>query len=502
MKTARSPKITLRLLASICLLLACISPVLADETSDSLKALQTAMEQETKQKSQDNAVDSDARFGQMKSMVLVQLRSAISQGDAAQIAAILNQMATIFKTDAVLAAADKVKKSLDAERVAKEQALHEQVDTAISGAAKAIQGSKTAADLDESLDNLAHLQERLEVQNSGSTPLLMNKVRNTRQFVISWQDYIANRDEGNTQQALQNLQNIANSNITDLIPRSEVLARMDTLPKSNQKGPEQQDLPTQKVKEILDKTSSLDGIPATIAELTVLQGVSGVAISWLNPQIISIKDQLTSILQSYREYQTGLPSQLTFQSNPQANDGYIATLPLRVELLRLVIPQVLGVDENQKPIAGETIQKYLDRLMDSARQTADAKLISRIREVQDKLGGRQNYGNSPAFLQPLLAAQNQLEAGQFTPAVLSYEVTLKNGGDLVPAEAIGKHLEEIKKTHPEDYETGMHLFLNNQYPVSQNNSSPMRQPVVTVTIPGSPLGKPVSSPSATPTHTP
>ena len=501
----KSPTITDRLLVTLCLFLVYSSPLLADETSDSLKALRLAMEEEAKQ--QQSASMGNPAAG-VQNMILLQLKSQISQGDPSQIAAILNQLSAYFKTEAVMKSADRLKKAMDAERAAKEEALRAEVDTAISAAGKAIQGSKTAADLDGSIDELSHLQGRLEVMNSGSSPQLMNKLRNTRQFVISWQDYLSNRDAGNKQQALQTLQNIAGNASTDLIPRSQVLDRINQLskldqPKPDQPKTDQPDNPRKKIQEILDKTTSLDAIPAACEELSAMPRNPSIANSDVTPYINSITTQLSSMYQSYREFKAGLPAQVIVQPNFPPDPGYVPTMPLRMELLRLVLPQFLRVDEKQQPLPGETVPKYLARMMDNARQTADAKLISRIYQVQTKFDATQIYGSPFAvlgplpFLEPLLAAQNQQEAGQFVPAVVSYEVTLKTGGDLVPAEAIGKTLDEIKKEHPEDYEQGMKLFLANTYPTTQSTTAPVPPPAP-ITVPGSPLGNPSPSMPARP----
>ena len=252
----------------------------------------------------------------------------------------------------------------------------------------------------------------------------------------------------------------------------------------------------------MEKTKSLDAIPAALDALTELQRQPGSSNNYNDPVVVT-RNELKTILQAYHAYQAGLPCQLPVRpntSNPGTVEASDAVLPLRVEVLLLTAPRILNVGENLKPTAGETIDKYLVRVMADAQERADAGLIGRVRELQDVLSGKQNTGSSLGFLQTLLAAQNQEVAGQFAPAVISYQLTLKTGGELVPAKAIGQRLDGIKAAHPEDYEKGLQLFLSNQTPAYPRGYSGNMQPANTVTIPEPIPGKPAVSPSPSPAN--
>jgi len=434
--------------------------------------------------------------GDMSVVFLSQLEAAIARGEPTQLDEMLSQIPAYLKSESVRQAAEKLRKVLTAERTAKEQAIAARIDTAISDAIKAVHTAKKAADLDETLANLASMQDNGEARYSEKNRGRMDKLRNLRQFVIQWQDYLFNRDTGNLQLAIQNLQNANNGNSAEILPRSEILAMIDDLSKSKKSA---QESPTEKIGVIMEKTKSLDAIPAAIDSLTELQLQSGQPNYNYNDPIAAMKNELNAILQAYREYQAGMPALLSFRSNqsvPQVVEAFNAVLALRVELLRLTVARILGIDESLKPAADETIQKYLDRVMADAQSRADARLIGRVKELQDALVGKQSSGTSIGFLQPLLAAQNQEAAGQFIPAVISYQIALKIGGDLVPAKAIGSHLDGIKAAHPADFEKGMQLVLGNQTPAQpQNNTYWNPQPANSVTIPGSVLGKTAVSPS-------
>jgi hypothetical protein len=502
MKTNQLSLTTRRLLASLLVLVVSISTVFAETTADALQALQSAIETEAAQKKTDDSSDPYGRRGDMGPMFIAQLRSTISRGDLSQIEETLNQIPAILKSEAVRDAVAKLRTILSAEREAKEKAVANRVDSAIAGASKAVQSAKKAADLDETLGNLARMQDNGESRYSEKSRSRFDALRNVRQFVTRWQDYLFNRDTGNLQQAIQNLQS-ANDNSVDIIPRSEILRKIDELSKAKQPATVQtQETQAVEISAIMEKTKSLDAIPAAIESLTELQRLPRVSNSNFSEQIEGRKKELNAILQAYREYQAGLPAQLSLRQNQgygQAVEAFNAVLTLRLELLRLTIVRTLGVEENLKPGADETIQKYLDRVMADAQERADARLIGRIKELQDGLTGTQSMGTALAFLQPLLAAQNQEAAGQLVPAVISYQTALKIGGELVPAKAIGIRLDRIKAAHPEDFEKGMQMFLNNTIPAQPQNNYGGMHPSTTVTIPGSLVGKPTPAPSPIPT---
>lgn len=501
MKTHPFPRRSSRVLACICVLAAFASAAIADDTADAMKALQTAIEKEAAQKKPDEERMDRYGRGDMSAMFLAQLRTALSRGESTQLDELLNQIPVYLKSDAVREAADKLRTAVNSERVAKDQAFAAQIEAAISSAAKAVQEAKKPADLDETLSNLARAQEQSEGRYSDRQRSRMDKARNARQFVTRWQDYLSNRDAGNLPQAIQQLQNVSNEGSAELIPRSEILARIQELSKPKESGTNKvqetnqvQETPAQKISAILAGTKSLDEIPSASEALAKIQKPND---NWNDPAL-KTKKELDALRQAYLEYQAGLPCQLpvrSSQGNPQDIDAFNAVLPLRIALLRLTLPRYLNTGEALNLGPDETIQKYLDRIMSEAQARADARLIGRVKELQDALSGTQNTGNTIAFLQPLLAAQNQEAAGQYLPAVISYQLALKTGGELVPAKAIGSRLEAIKAAHSEDYEKGLQMFLNNQIPAQPQNFYRNMQPVTSIAIPGTAATKPAASPS-------
>jgi hypothetical protein len=57
----------------------------------------------------------------------------------------------------------------------------------------------------------------------------------------------------------------------------------------------------------------------------------------------------------------------------------------------------------------------------------------------------------------MLAGLNQETAGQYAPAVVSYEQALKFPNTYLPAKFIGDRLNNIQKNHPAEYADGLQL---------------------------------------------
>jgi hypothetical protein len=372
---------------------------------------------------------------------------------------------------------------------AQQLAASDKIDAAITAAAKTAQSATKAADLDDPITSLAQLQEATGQQGRDG------RLQHVRQFLLSWQDYLAYVEQGNFPDALKTLQSAKDNDESFLIPRSHILAAIGTLshrppPQTKPSAQEPASQPTaDAIKTILAKTTTLDAIPAAQDALAGLQPRAKSDHDSDNP-CTATANELAAIFRAYQCYKAGLPCKLSFK--PENDEAFTNTLPLRIQLLRLVIPQILGMDPGSKPDPNESIQKYLNRTMAAARQSGDAHLIGRVQELQDALDGNQgSSAPSLAFLNNLQAAHNQEAAGQFTPAVISYEATLASGGNLAPTEAIGARLDAIKKGHPQEYDKAMQLFLTNPPPGPGPYSTV--HPADGIIIPGNALGKPAAS---------
>ena len=406
-------------------------------------------------------------------MYLAQLRNTLARGEPAQIEEMLNQISVYFTSDAVKNEAESLAAELRKEREAKEAAQIAELNTAIQHASDAVRGAKTPADLDAVLMELTKFREQRE--NSYGSPMLraaLNKAQSAQQFVTRWQDYLAGLDAGNIEAATNALQNISNTNETAaLVPRSEVLAKIQALKNSDvplrkSAGGERAISPAERLDEIMAKTKTLDDVDAALKALRKLQSETRSQSYTSNDPVVATASALNSIEKTYREYLAGFPTSLdTPQSGNSAESP--AVIPLKTELLLLVLPRSLNLPANVKPNPGEAVQSFLERIADAAKDRGDAALLSRVRDAQRLLFRGQSVTDSVNAFHLLTAAQNQEAAGQWMLAVDSYQDALKNGGDAIPAKTVGERLAAIKEAHPKEFEQGMERFLNPppvQYP--------------------------------------
>ncbi|MGA3170262.1 MAG: hypothetical protein ABSE62_04545 [Chthoniobacteraceae bacterium] len=487
--------------SALVLIVVCVAAILtratlADDLSDSVGALDAAIQNELAKRPPDNRSNLDENRDESIEMVGWQIRAAIAQNNYSQVDDLLNQIPMLFKSGDVLQAAGRVRAILDNQRAAREKAISTEADAGIEAAVKAVQGAKSASDLDQTIDNLGQLQEQMGGGFSDASRASIEKLRSAREFVMRWQDYIASREAGDAGQARDTLRQLENENDFLIIPRSQIISRINELSNVTPAAATIPETPMQRISDIVGRTKSPDGIPAAIGELSTLNHAPEASDNnWEDPINHEI-DDLTAIYQAYSAYQAGAPCQFDFKGNgPQ--DILKMNYPLRLQVFYIAITRILNVDDSQRPAPGESLGDYLDRMMAKAKQNADAGLIERIEEAKSVLIGKQASPDPLDFATALLAAQNQEIAGQYAPAVISYELALKSGGDLAPAQAIGARLAAIKQAHQQDYDKGMQMFLGNQA-----QSSPVRyggapQAPTSITIPGNVFGSYRPAPSAT-----
>jgi len=75
----------------------------------------------------------------------------------------------------------------------------------------------------------------------------------------------------------------------------------------------------------------------------------------------------------------------------QTGDTNPTVTRLRAELLLLVLPRILGVEQTDRPKAGETVELYLIRMRAAAIARHDFELLSRTisaaREISSRFAG-------------------------------------------------------------------------------------------------------------------
>ncbi len=427
-------------------------------SSDALREVETAMRQEVAGRKGESGPRGER--ASMAPMMLTQLHDSLLSGEGSGRESALDQIASYFDSEGVRQAVEKLRGALHAEREARDKAAVSEVQTALANAAKAIQTAHIPADLDGAITALDQLRGYDRYSRGQDTVLQATRtqVQNAFRFVTIWQTYLADSAAGDWSRAVQDLQSTSDSDSSALIPRSQVLARIDEAKKAVTSYPDA------RCREIVSKTRSLDDLTAAIDAIIQLQSVNSHPESY-NDLASGVRDQLIALRSSYQNFQAGAGADLTLRPaqniGVQRNDEAPRLVyPLRLQLMRLTFPRYLRVEE--LPKADESLDVYLDRMDALAVEKFDPRLMDRLHSLREQLDGTgNNSGNRATSALPLLiTARNQEDAGQFIPAVITYERVLKTGGADVPARLVGARLEAIKSAHPQDYAQGLEKFLS------------------------------------------
>jgi hypothetical protein len=395
------------------------------------------------------------------------LRSAIAHNRAEELDMVLNEIDGAVTTEATRRLSAKVHAELKIEIEKNNAAAVARVEAKLTNAAKALRAATKPADLDAILRNLS-VQDQPESDFYGPRLAMeRSKIESANQFVRYWQDYLAAIESKDTKTALQRLESASGIKV-DLIPRSEILNRLTELKKI--KGV----TPVELITQVMNRTKSLDAIPTALDELSGFEREQWNINRDYDATVAFLRGELTAISATYQQIKLGVPTSYTVHrpgNQPNELDPIRLTQELRVQLLQLILPRVIGGGADVEVQPGETIQAYLDRVLALGSDRLDARMILRVRELQNTLRGDRQIDLTP--LQPFLAAQNQDAAEQYAAAVVSYQIALKNGGDLIPARQIGARLEAIKASHPAEYAAGMDQFVKNppSYPPRSSYNS-------------------------------
>ena len=448
-------------------------------------------------------------------MLLAQLRGAMARNDTAQLELALQGLSVMIDSEPLRKQCEDLSAQLRGEREAQEKKTTDEINAALKRAAGAVRTAKTAADLDNVLHELGQFGERRnEQQSSSAVSSALNKVQPMLQFVTRWQDYLANLASGNTQAASEALNNLAgnnNMNQPDLIPRSEILARIQTLRQPRQKNSADNAAKESQPDELtVEKPLRFEKSTRTIVfDIKKLDELKGVIQAFENlqqkPEFSGYNEAISNILQtleplnrSYEELKAGLATNIEIPSRDlEKSTLQNEVVPLRAELILLALPRYLGLPPKTVPKPGEGPYDFLSRITADAIARKDYLLASRARETQRLLlEGTRKDPNANSQAELFVTANNQEVAGQYSLAVLSYEKALASGTDLVPPKIIGDRLAAIKADHPQEFQQGLDLYLTPpaaRYPAG--NMYPPGFPYPPGYRPGMPMERPIPQPA-------
>ncbi len=439
------------LIALLGLVLTARSLALTEASKKVGDELVTTLQQELK----DAGGDENNRDFALKQYIR-QVQAGLAQENSRQLEQALDNNGNYDPTPKVLGFVTALKKDIKDDLKQRTQAVIAEVEGILATARETLVRAEEPEELDKLLVTLSRNRFINQGDNQGydsndvTLRGLLSELSNARQFVKYWQDYLQASNSGDVGQASQALRNLS-SQETTLIPRSQVIARLD-FEKNNGDA----------LSNISQEIKTLDDMKPAIQKLSKMQKASQSSDSD-STSVRATVQTLASLERTYREFLAGLPVDVgvLYQSSDSSDSlSRLNFIQLRADLLLLVLPRYLDLPEDFKPQAGDTVNTFLDRAAEDATRRADTAASRRIRDTR-QLFARSGSINSKDqdALSEYAAGQNQLAARQYLLAVVSFQKALKSGSDLIPAGKTGELLDSIKKEHPEDYEAGMIEFL-------------------------------------------
>jgi len=397
--------------------------------------------------------------------------TALLPGGEAAMETMVQQILASNPDKAVQATGNALIAELEARKKAHEDAMTAQVNAVLSRVPNVLLKAEKTQDLDGLLADLQKAQSAHEYGYGpyGSDQVLQgltNQLSSAYRFVAQWQDYLSERNSGNIEEAKRTLQSLSNSNQATLMARSEILARIDGLAKSEKQKPAEAPAGTTTEADdtpILDGIKTLDDLEPALKKLRALP----------NHRMDYDFSQLNQLASLYEEAKSGLPVTLDFSSSNYSNGNSGPWFGrLKSMLILYVLPRSIGSGA-LTPSPNETVADYLKRSIDAAEAKQDWLSLQRIIETQISVTSTR-IPTYPSGAHSFLAGLNQEMAGQYAQAVTSYQTALSQPDDYLPSKVIGDRLDTMKKDHPAEYEEGMKNFLNPPRPAYVNPYMMMR----------------------------
>ncbi len=418
---------------------------------------------------------------------------------------------------------DTVITTLEKDRAAVEAELVAKIDAACRRAGDAALRANAPKDVDGNIQELNRLSTQDALSRGPFSDTLhksQERLRTGIIFLQRWQEYLAARQQHDGNAMNSALHDLARQTYEPpLVPRGEIYARM---PKEENNG--DPDRPFRSVTqinaaavEIVQNTKKVEDVPGSLGRLMALKReleASPAVKSYAgDPDLFAALLQMDVLNKNLTSLQLGLGGRVNF------NDGSLlqlgphpeidaAVLSLRLQIIALAAPQMLGAPAGDKPAPNETTAVYLNRLIDAADKRQDWDAVERGLELREALAGAasnrpvMSYDPELDAIRYYRSGSNNEKAGRYKEAVIDYRAALEHGRPRAFITSIGTSLAAIEKDHPKEYAEAI---------------KPPRQPVNTLADPFGgltgatsrtitlPLPSPTASPgliSPTPAGTP
>jgi hypothetical protein len=384
------------------------------------------------------------------------LEQAIQRNaDEAEIAAIISRLMATHPSETVVKTGSEIISILQKRSEEQAKIFDTKAETTLAKAPEIVTHASKATDLDQILGDLQTLQRSLETQQRLQTkPELATEISSAFEFITQWQNYLAAAANGNWQEAQNNLRSILYNRGIDApnyFPRSLILEKYEeTFPghvktqissSATDSGDE--------MDKILESITEPKGEESKIGDLTRIPTPNGQPWDWSSMlELVKKKDDVLA------GFSTDLDLK-KIMAPPIFGDDISRITAME---LRVILPHYLGTSTTEPPKEKETIAAYLDRLVNKADADGNLALMQRVISVQVALTLTENPATALGT-QQFLAGLSQEAAGQYTPAVISYENSLKDPDPFLPIKIVGERLAAIKAAHSDEFEKGMTTFL-------------------------------------------
>ena len=375
-------------------------------------------------------------------------------------------------------------------------AVEEDKETAdaLRRASDVVLKARKASDLDASLIELHRLAAAPARFRSGNPEReSANRLYDAARFLRQWQNYLWAVEGEKFDNGIRILTDLAQTEQSPLdIPRSEILARARWLEGKDSAQADNYAAP------ILQSIHSLDDLPKALTQLKLRPAYKSQALS-------NLVNGLEAVCKAYLAFKQGVATTLP-PTYWQTGDTNQIVTRLRAELLLLVLPRILGVEQTDPPKTGETVEDYLMRMRAAAVARHDFELLSRTisaaREISSSIAGpgQSLIGQDYTSFLYWREGQNAERAKRFFEAALAYRRALSSATPAIPVEFIGERLDAIEKEHPGEFRQATDLIR--RYDGRDITPRPYGTPGG-LTIPAvSPRPTPLRTPSPTASPTP
>ena len=325
---------------------------------------------------------------------------------------------------------------------------------ALRRASDVVLKARKASDLDASLIELHRLAAAPARFRSGNPEReSASRVYDAARFLRQWQNYLWAVEGEKFDNGIRILTDLAQTEQTSLeIPRSEILARARSLEGKDKAQVDSNAAP------ILQSIHSLDDLPTALTQLR-----SGTHPPYQSQALSNMVNGLEAVCKAYLAFKEGVATTLP-PTYWQTGDTNQIVTRLRAELLLLVLPRILGVEQTDPPKTGETVEDYLMRMRAAAVARHDFELLSRTisaaREISSSIAGpgQSLIGQDYTSFLYWREGQNAERAKRFFEAALAYRRALSSATPAIPVEFIGERLDAIEKEHPGEFRQATDLI--------------------------------------------